>query len=149
MKCCFFGHSDFDYASYADNIRAIVINLIINHGVTIFYSGGRGNFDSICAKVVGELRQDYPYIQNIKFLSYMPTNAESSPPCPSYYTGTEYLLEKHVIPKFAIVETNRCVVDQCHYIVSGVCRNYGGALQAIKYARGKKKTIINVFDAMQ
>lgn len=80
--CCFFGHAHYPYEGYRDTIKSIVKDLIEHHGVTVFYSGGRGDFDSICARIVGELRGDYPHIGNIKFLSYIPTGSAANNCCP-------------------------------------------------------------------
>lgn len=109
-KCCFFGHAHFFYEGCRDTIKSIITDLIEHHGVTAFYSGGRGDFDGICARIVGELRKDYLHIENIKFLSYIPTSSTADHPLASYYTGTVYLLEESVIPKFAISKTNEKAV---------------------------------------
>ncbi len=144
-KCCFFGHAHFQYEEYRDRIKAIIIDLIEQQGVTAFYSGGRGEFDGICARIVGELRKDYPAIENLKFLSYIPAGSAADHYLAPCYTGTVYLLEESVIPKYAILKTNQKAVDICDFVVSGVCRSYGGTEQAIRYARRRKKEIIDIF----
>ena len=144
-KCCFFGHAHFPYEDCRNTIKAIVIDLIEQQGVTVFYSGGRGDFDNLCAHIVGELRKEYPHIENIKFLSYIPTGSAADHPLAPYYTGTVYLLEERVIPKYAISKTNQKAVDICDFVVSGVCRSYGGAQQAIRYAKRKQKVVIDIF----
>ena len=58
-RCCFFGHAHYPYEGCRDTIKSIVKDLIEHHGVTVFYSGGRGDFDGICARIVGELRKDH------------------------------------------------------------------------------------------
>lgn len=146
MKCCFFGHADFNYMPYEQTLIAIITDLIVNQNVHVFYSGGRGNFDMTCARLVAELCHKYPHIENVKFLSYLPTGVATASTHPLYYTGTEFLLEKYVIPKYAIIETNKCVIDACDFVVSGVTRNYGGAQQAVKYAKRQKKHIIDIFN---
>ena len=105
-KCCFFGHTRFAYEDCRDTIKSIVIDLIEQHGVTVFYSGGRGDFDGMCTRIVGEVRKDYPHIENLKFLSYIPTGSAADHYLAPYYTRTVYLLEEKVIPKFAISGTN-------------------------------------------
>ena len=144
-KCCFFGHARFAYENCRETIKYIVIDLIEHHGVTAFYSGGRGDFDGMCARIVGEVRKDYPHIENLKFLSYIPTGSAANHYLAPYYTGTVYLLEEKVIPQFAISRTNEKAVDICDFVVSGVCRSYGGAQQAVKYANRKRKAVIEIF----
>ncbi len=143
-KCCFFGHAEYRYEDYREAIKAAIIALIENEGVTAFYSGGRGDFDNLCAHIVGDLSKDYPDIENIKFLSYIPTGDKLNNYLAPYYTGTEYLLEESVIPKFAITKTNQKAVELCDFVISGVCRSYGGAYQAVRYARHKQKVVIDI-----
>ena len=72
MKTCvFFGHRNFDYEPYREKIEQIVVDLIENEGVTDFYNGGRGRFDSICTEIVQKLKIRYPQICNILILSYI------------------------------------------------------------------------------
>ncbi len=146
-KCCFFGHAEYRYEDYREAIKAAIISLIENEGVTAFYSGGRGEFDNLCAHIVGEVSKDYPHIENFKFLSYIPTGNKENHYLAPYYTGTVYLLEESVIPRFAITKTNQKAVDMCDFVISGVCRNYGGAYQAIRYAKRKQKTIIDICES--
>ena len=115
-RCCFFGHAHYPYEGCRDTIKSIVKDLIEHHEVTVFYAGGRDDFDGICARIVGELREDYPHIENIKFLSYIPTGSAANNYLASCYTGTVYLLEENVIPKFAISKTNEKAVDICDFV---------------------------------
>lgn len=138
----FFGHRDFDYFPYCNKVRAVLENLIRDCGVTEFYSGFLGNFDRLCAQTVFELKGSYPAVKNFFVLSRL------DPPnfvLPQYFDESIYLLEKRVPPKFAIWHTNREIVLKVDYVVSGVCRHYGGAFEACKFARQKKKVIFDIF----
>ena len=42
--CTFFGHSDCP-STVAPKLRSVLIELIENHGVDVFYVGNQGNFD--------------------------------------------------------------------------------------------------------
>ena len=140
-SCAFFGHRNFDYAPYEDIIRKRIVDLIENRGVTVFYGGGRGNFDGTCARIVWELKSQYPHIKNILVLSYHPTsNFEIS----SYYDESVYLLENKVLPRFAISHSNRQLVKTVDYVISGVSRPFGGAKSACDYAEHLLKTIFYV-----
>lgn len=136
----FFGHSDYDYAPYGDKIKKFLTELIEAHGAVQFLNGFRGNFDCLCAKIVGELKQNYPLIQNILVLAYHPRGEEWMP---AFFDGSVYLLEKRVMPKYAISYTNRAIVEHADCIVSGVKRDWGGAWTAC--ARRKGKRIYNIF----
>lgn len=139
--CAFFGHRSYGYERFREKIKSIIIDLIENYGVSEFYNGFRGDFDKICAGIVGNLREIYP-VKNIMVLSYHPKAGFTLPVC---FDESVYLLDRTVIPKFAISYTNQCVVDKADFIVSGVVLDSGGAWTACEYARRKKKRIINIF----
>ncbi len=140
----FFGHrKSYFISKYRNKIDAIIIDLIENHGVTSFYNGFRGLFDGECAFAVADLKKVYPFIENVMVLSYIPDPGFELPEC---FDLSVYLLDKPVIPKFAIYHTNREIVKRADYIISGVDCHYGGAYTACEYARRLKKTIINIYD---
>ena len=139
--CAFFGHRSYDYEPYENDIKDAIVDLIENHGVTAFYSGGRGHFDGTCARIVHELKEKYPNIKNIQVLSYRPTkNFEIG----INYDETVYLLEKNVPWQCAILRTNRELVKIADYIISGVCKPFGGAKKACDYAEHLQKEIYYV-----
>ena len=140
--CAFFGHSDMYYYDYEDKIRSIIIDLIENHGIKVFYNGYRGNFDRKCADIVGKLKQNYPYISNILVLSYHPDHNFYMP---RSFDDSVYLLDRPVPPRYAIARTNRIIAEKADFIVSGVKFEYGGAYEACRYARRLNKKIISIF----
>ena len=94
-----FGHRDFNYLPYREKIQAIIIDLIENHGVREFLSGFRGNFDTLCAEVIFDLKIHYPSIKNIMVLSY---HNPQDFVLPKYFDESLYLLESRVPPRYAI-----------------------------------------------
>lgn len=142
-SCVFFGHRDYNYRPHQERIKAFIIDLIENHGVTEFYNGFRGNFDCLCAEVVYELKAAYPAIKNIMVLSYHP---DEDFRLPKFFDESTYLLDKRVPPKFAITYTNQAMIDYADYIISGVQCDWGGAWKACEYACRKKKIIIKLFE---
>lgn len=142
-SAAFFGHRRFGYSEYRDKIAAIVEELIENCGVTDFYNGFRGEFDRLCAEIVFGLMRKYPFLKNHMVLSYHP-NKEFV--LPQWFSDSLYLLEKSVLPKYAISYTNQCIVQKAEYIVSGVMLHSGGAWAACEYARRQKKKIICIFE---
>ena len=142
----FFGHRSYSYLEYREKIEAIIVDLIENHEVTEFYNGFRGDFDRLCAEIVGKLKSLYPTIKNILVLSYHP---RSEFVLPKFFDESVYLLEKPVLPKFAITYTNQCIVDEADFIISGVSLHSGGAWAACDYARRQQKKVINIFENYQ
>ena len=139
-SCAFFGHRNYDYRPYEDKIREVVKHLI-NKGVTEFYNGYRGNFDETCARIVSKFHEQYPQIKNIMVLSYPPT---ASFVMPKYFDRAVYLLQQNVMPKSAIVRTNKQLVKSVNYVVSGVVRGYGGAKIACDFAKKMLRSMVNV-----
>ena len=139
----FFGHRDLDYSPYRQRIRAIVTDLIEDRGVEAFLSGFRGNFDRLCTETVFDLKSRYPAVKNIMVLSYHDPHDFV---LPKFFDESIYLLEKRVPPKFAISYTNREMILKADFIISGVCSHFGGAYTACKFARQKKKTILDIFE---
>lgn len=111
-------------------------------GVTEFYNGFRGHFDHTCARIVSELKKQYPQIKNLMVHSYY--NPTKKIEKPEYFDELVFLLPKNVPPKYAIVRTNREIVKNVNYIVSGVVWSWGGAKTACDYAKKLNKTVFNV-----
>ena len=145
MKACaFFGHRDGLYESERQRIQEIVADLIKNKGVTQFYIGGRGAFDGICGEIVHYLKKDFPWIKNTLVLSYIP---QKDFILPAKYDDSVYLLEKNVLPRFAIVETNKLIVQKVDFVVSGVQHEWGGAYQAVEYAKKQGKMVLDLYNS--
>ena len=144
-SCAFFGHRDIYEKGLFERVTKILIELIENEGFTQFYSGGRGAFDSCCAEAVSKLRKRYPQIKNTLVFSYLP------PPNQKYelshiFTDSVYLLEKRVPPPYAILETNKALVDKADCLLVAIKYSFGGAWKAVEYAKRRGKRIINVCD---
>ncbi len=84
---------------------------ITEYGVTDFYVGRYGTFDSMAARAVKEAKKKYPYIQLI--LPYHP--AERPIETPEGFDDTYYPLTNQHIPKrLAILKTNQIIMEHNH-----------------------------------
>lgn len=142
-SAAFFGHRHGNYYEYSDKISGIIEDLIVNHDVTTFYNGARGDFDNTCAGILHNLKEKYPNVVQLMALSYYPNSDFYLPPS---YDESVYLLEEPCPKKFAITYTNREIVKRCDYIISGVRRDFGGAWETCEYARRRHKCIISIFE---
>ena len=70
--CTFFGHRDCP-ETIKPKIRTAAIDLIENHGVTMFYVGNQGNFDRMVRSVLKEVTTAYPGVGYAVVLAYMPS----------------------------------------------------------------------------
>ena len=69
--CTLFGHRECP-DSIKPQLKEILIDLITNHNVDMFYVGNQGRFDSIVRGVLRELKVEYPQINYAVVLAYMP-----------------------------------------------------------------------------
>ena len=132
MRCCFIGHSD--SVGIEEKINEEVKKLL-NAGINEFYSGGMGNFDKICEKVVKELGGRIVFVPyNISRINESDKFWYDEIICPfgnkKYYNSD--------IPK-----RNQWLVDNCEFCLCNVYKE-GGAKRTYDYAIKKKKFIINI-----
>lgn len=143
-SCVFFGHRDGDYQAYREKIARIFTQLIEKEGVTQFYTGARGNFDRICADILHGLRARYPQIKITLVYSYIPQ--EENPNVGRIYDDSVYLLEERVLPRFAIWETNKRIIQKSAFVLTAVWKDSGGAFRAKNYAVRQGKKVVDIYD---
>lgn len=134
--CTFFGHSDCP-ETIKPKIRTAVIDLIENHGVTMFYVGNQGNFDRLVRSVLKEVTTAYPEVGYAVVLAYMPSTKKRAD------DFSDTLLPDGIekVPKrFAIPWRNKWMIEHADYVVTYVTRHCGGASRFADYAgkNGKK-----------
>ena len=142
--CSFFGHRD-----TSSEIRPALYVEIERHitqcNVTIFYVGEHGRFDRMSVSVLCDLKQKYPHIKICLIHSHMPGKKERCEEkrydCTLLPDGMEF-----VPKKFAITHRNRFVVNESDYVIAHVRTTWGGAYDAMQYAKRKKKYVINLAD---
>jgi len=140
--CSFFGHRDTGEQIRPALAAEIERNITDKH-IDTFYVGGYGNFDRMASGILSALKGRYPHISVFRILAYLPTKAEDHPPADQPPTLFPDGLE--LVPRrYAITHRNRWIVDASDTIIAYVTASYGGAYDALKYARQKHKTIVNL-----
>lgn len=140
VSCTFFGHRECPDSVKA-KLRAVLIDLITNYNVDMFYVGNQGRFDAIVHGVLRELREEYPQINYAVVLSYMPGKQTEH----DDYSDT--MLPKGieaVHPHYAISWRNNWMLKQSEYVVTYVTHSWGGAAQFAEKASRQKKMVINL-----
>lgn len=140
MICTFFGHRDAPQG-IEDTLRKILLDLIKNKKVSMFYIGNQGNFDFMVKKVLKELGAKYYIV-----IPYMPTKTD---PLDTFdYSQTIYPdgLE-NTPPKFAISKRNMWLIEKSNVVVTYVTKTYGGAFAFKQQAIKKGKTVIELSEA--
>ncbi|MBO4473181.1 MAG: DUF1273 family protein [Clostridia bacterium] len=70
MKCCFIGHRKLEVTDELISRLKQEIEKLILSGVTHFLFGTRSEFNSLCHKVVSDLKQSYPQILRIAYTTF-------------------------------------------------------------------------------
>lgn len=138
--CTFFGHRDCP-EMIKPRIRETVTRLIVDYGVTEFYVGNNGNFDSMVYSALKELKQKYLQISYAVVLAYLPADNSID----LYDGNTIYPEGLETVPKrFAISKRNDWMIAHSDYCVCYITHNFGGAFQFVKKSKKKGRNIINL-----
>ena len=140
--CTFFGHRDCQ-ASVRPKLREILIDLIENHSVDVFYVGRNGAFDRLVRSVFRELVQEYPHIRYAVVLERMPGKQREDDAEDFSDTLLPEGIEE-VPPRFAISWRNRWMLRQSDFVVTYITHSWGGAAQFAEMAERQKKIVINL-----
>ena len=138
--CTFFGHRECP-DSIKDKLIEVLLDLIINHDVDMFYVGNQGRFDSIVRGVLRELKKEFPQINYGVVLAYMPGKQIE------YNDYADTILPEgieSVHPRYAISWRNNWMLKQSEYVVTYGTHSWGGAAQFAEKAKRQMKTVINI-----
>lgn len=142
--CTFFGHRDCP-ETIKPKIRTAVIDLIENHGVTMFYVGNQGNFDRMVRSVLKEVTTAYPEVGYAVVLAYMPSAKVAN--LSEDFSDTMLPEGIETVPKrYAISWRNKWMIDHADYVVTYLVRLQGGAAKFVALAQKRKKQIRSLFD---
>lgn len=136
-KSCFFiGH-----ASAPDDIYPRILSTILQHvvdyGVTHFYVGHYGRFDSLVTSALREIKAEYPDITIMRVLPYHP--AVKPVEAPKDFDGTYYPFEDRVPPRYAIVKANTLMIDTVDYLIAYV-NGIGKSRDFLEHALRREKS---------
>ena len=138
--CTFFGHRECS-DSIKTQLREVLIDLIANRDVNIFYVGNQGQFDAIVRGVLRDLKKEYPQIDYAVVLAYMPGKKDQ------YDDYSDTILPEgieSVHPRYAISWRNNWMIKQSDYVVTYITHTWGGAAQYARKAVRKKTLVINL-----
>lgn len=138
--CTFFGHRDCP-ETIKPKLRTVLVDLITNHGVDMFYVGNHGQYDAIVRSVLRELEKEYPQIDYAVVLAYMPKMKTE------YDDYSDTMLPEGietVHPRYAISWRNNWMLRQSEYVVTYITRSWGGAARYTQRARTTGKIVIKL-----
>ncbi len=139
MKACtFFGHRDCPDDIEA-SLRAVLADLIINHGVDMFYVGGQGQFDAIVRRALREFKGKYPQTDYAVVLAYVPGEHHE------WEDHSDTMLPEGieaVHPRYAISWRNHWMLKRSDYVVTYITHPWGGAARYAGKAKRTGRTVI-------
>ena len=144
MKSCFFiGHREAE-ERLLPRLELAIERLIVEENVRYFYVGGYGGFDRVAAAAVKHAKQKYPDITLMLVLPYHP--ADRPIDTPNGFDGTYYPEGLENTPRrYAIVRTNRIMVDTCDWLVCYVRHGASNSRNLLEYAqRRAQKNFIQI-----
>jgi len=140
--CTFFGHRDCP-ETIKKRLREVLVDLITNNDVDMFYVGNQGQFDAYVHSELKRLKQEYPQINYAVVLAYMPGRKNE------YDDYTDTMLPEgieSVHPHYAISWRNNWLLQQAAFVVTYITHSWGGAAQYTERAERHGKTVINIAD---
>lgn len=149
-SCSVFGHSEIEITKELENKLNATIEDLIKQGCECFYFGGFSMFDDLCYKIVSELKLTYKHIKRIFCLAdprHLKINKR-----PEWLKSEEY--EDFVFFELKcdwwykrLYYRNCAVIDKSDIALFYVEeRVNSGAYKIFKYAKQKKKAIINLYE---
>lgn len=139
--CTFFGHRDCP-ETIRPRLRAVVVELIEQHGVDRFYAGQQGAFDAMARSVLRELAKVYHHISYAVVLERLPGPREKAVWDFSDTIFPEGL--ETAPPRFAISRRNEWMLRQADFVVTYITHNWGGAAQYAEKAQRQGKRVLNL-----
>lgn len=148
MIISFFGHSSI----YRDKMLATILKEtikkhMVHNDETIFYCGGYGDFDYLCATVCSSLKKE---MNNCKVAYITPYITESHQKnineimSSGLYDVSIYPPLENVPFRYAISRRNEWMVNEADLVIAYIKNTYGGAYKSFLYAKKKGKTVINL-----
>ena len=138
--CTFFGHRDCP-ETIKPKLREVLVDLITNHGVKMFYVGHQGQFDTYVHSELKKLKQEYPQINYAVVLAYMPRRKAE------YDDYSDTMLPEgieSVHPRYAISWRNNWMLKQSDCVVTYITHTWGGAAKYASIAKKHGKIILGL-----
>ena len=148
MIITFLGHrSLYAHDDLASKLEELIKRNISDDNFTVFYCGGYGGFDDLCAKICRSIKKNRANCELVFVTPYITKSQQEKIKeliDSRLYDSTVYPPLENVPPKFAINKRNEWMVEQADLIIAYINHPYGGAYKSLTFAKRKKKRIINL-----
>ena len=130
-----------------EKIKNAILKNIKSQEQTLFYCGGYGDFDNLCAKASRSIAEQNTNCEVVFVTPYI-TEAQQKKIKffidAKIYDSAVYPPLENIHPKFAISRRNKWMIEQADLIIAYVDHTYGGAYKTLEYAYKRQKNIINL-----
>ena len=142
MTVTFCGHSQFHKTKeYLQKTLAFLEEKVGDQPADI-YLGNYGSFDSFAFDCCKELKKTHPKVSIILVVPYLTANRIN---CKNtMYDSIIYPEIENKPKRYAITYCNRYMVEKADFVVAYITHDWGGAYKTYKYAKQKKKEILNI-----
>ena len=140
MIITFCGHSDF---RGCEEYEEKIISILREKHADEVYLGGYGAFDLFAYKCSLKYKKEENALKFTLVTPYLDSKHKKG-----FFEGEYdeiiYPSLENVPPRFAISGRNEWMVENADVVVAFVEREFGGAYKTLKYAKKRKKEIINI-----
>ena len=150
MVISFFGHAHFSGTKAWEERIISILGERIGEKRADIYLGGYGDFDEFAYLCCKKYQQRHPQVRLIFVTPYLTLFKQTD-----YFKYLKMRYNEIVYPeiedkpkKFAITYRNRYMVDASDLIVFYVACEWGGAYETYKYAKRKKKEVVNLTEIL-
>ena len=148
VACTFAGHRQVFAMDLPEKLDTAIEDILATDAEFSFYTGGMGEFDNLCSAAVRRAKRRHPelHIQLLLVLPYMRQDINTNK---SFYEDSydgilvpTELMGVHY--KGAIKQRNQWMLDHSDVLLAYIYRDFGGAYEALQYARKRPNlSIIN------
>lgn len=143
--CCGFGHRVM-LMDVEKPLWETLERLVEERGVRMFYTGGMGEFDELFARTVRSMKRECPSLRLVLVAPYLTERLNMDK---AFYESLydEILIPAEldgVHPKAAIGLRNRWMVDRSDIVIAALHRDFGGAMEAVRYAERIGKIVCKI-----
>lgn len=150
--CCFFGHRTINETEeLKSKLADIIEKLIVDEEVSMFLFGSKSYFNSLCLKIVTEIKEKYPHIKRIYVRAEYPYISEQYKKfLLENYEGTYYPEKIMNSGRASYVKRNYEMIDNSQFCIvyydeqCATTTRKSGTKIALDYAIKKCKKIIRV-----
>lgn len=148
MIITFCGHSNY---TFDDGVRKKLKELLLlqvrKNPSCKFYLGGYGNFDTLCLRLLQEIKIDFPTIELIFITPYLDKNYSKLENAKKRYDSILYPPIENIPKRFCIAKRNEWMVNEADLVIAFVQYSWGGAAKTLDYAKRKKVPFYNLAKA--